>query len=507
MVAILAARFAPFNFTDIAGFPNTVPAINVWGDCLPRFRESKEDNPSDHLVKFHECMDRLDLYHEDVRMKMFMYSLEGDARQWYRSLPPSSISSLREFHAAFTKYYKGYFSPAMHLENCCEQFEPYIKQAIEMIHDVPDEKLQPENCEDSLEYSHSDSDSFYDHMDVYPHEQFAANYLFEDQSLTKKIIVEDLTVDKIERPVATDAFGLAADVSYGHNSNDDQATYMHSFFQYDREEKVRGSQISDNFSDQPIFDEYSDGVEKIPTSNFADSNNNQQVYDSYEVEDNEGINDKFHEQLNFSWPVKANQLFSEISESIVVGLEPGLAGDLLSFPSSVVENEKLIEHIISSPQTDECILISPNSYNHLAIPNTVNDLFVRGNCHQHFQEGLATLNGYQALGSHGFQKGHEDCNPIKNTELSRQQDCLLCRLKVCHVLQDPVAIWMDALLAQVSYVSVFGMLPFFSNKYQLLTNSLLHFLHLLQILFKNCLHKVIFISQMLLWLHWKVDYT
>ena len=53
MEAILARKFAPFNFSDIPGFPNPVPTMDVWGDCLPRFRESKEDNPSDHLIKFH----------------------------------------------------------------------------------------------------------------------------------------------------------------------------------------------------------------------------------------------------------------------------------------------------------------------------------------------------------------------------------------------------------------------------------------------------------------------
>ena len=76
MEAILARRFAPFNFSDIPGFPNPVPIMDVWGDCLPRFRESKEDNPSDHLIKFHQCMVQLNIQHEDVLMKMFMYSLD-----------------------------------------------------------------------------------------------------------------------------------------------------------------------------------------------------------------------------------------------------------------------------------------------------------------------------------------------------------------------------------------------------------------------------------------------
>lgn len=62
----MTARFDPLNFADINGFPNVVPAIDVWGDCRPWFRESKGDNPSDHLVRFHQCMVQLDICHEDV---------------------------------------------------------------------------------------------------------------------------------------------------------------------------------------------------------------------------------------------------------------------------------------------------------------------------------------------------------------------------------------------------------------------------------------------------------
>jgi len=79
MESIVATMFSPFNFDDIVGFHNVFPTIDVWGDYLPWLRESREDNPSDHLIKFHECMDQLDIHLEDVRMNMFMYSLESNA--------------------------------------------------------------------------------------------------------------------------------------------------------------------------------------------------------------------------------------------------------------------------------------------------------------------------------------------------------------------------------------------------------------------------------------------
>ena len=104
--AILARRFAPFDFSVVAGFPHPLLIMTEWGDFLPIFRERKEDNPVDHLIKFHECMNLLDLQHKDVHMKVFTYSLDGDARQWYSSLPPSSILSLKNFHTLFHEHYK-----------------------------------------------------------------------------------------------------------------------------------------------------------------------------------------------------------------------------------------------------------------------------------------------------------------------------------------------------------------------------------------------------------------
>ena len=104
MKAIVARRFAPLEFSTVAGFPHPVSSMTEWRDFLPIFRERREDNPADHLIKFHECMNLLDLQHKDVRMNMVMYSLYGDARGWYFSLPPSSISSLKDFHTVFHKH-------------------------------------------------------------------------------------------------------------------------------------------------------------------------------------------------------------------------------------------------------------------------------------------------------------------------------------------------------------------------------------------------------------------
>ena len=57
--ALLARRFAPLDFSSVPGFPHPVSDMSEWGYFLPIFKEEKEDNPTEHLRKFHECMELL----------------------------------------------------------------------------------------------------------------------------------------------------------------------------------------------------------------------------------------------------------------------------------------------------------------------------------------------------------------------------------------------------------------------------------------------------------------
>jgi len=98
IAANAAQRFSPLDFLKVPSFPNVVPTMDEWGDNIPKFKEDRNDNPPKHLLQFHELMDQLNIHHEDVLMNMFMFSLGGDAREWYWTLPPSNISSLKILH-------------------------------------------------------------------------------------------------------------------------------------------------------------------------------------------------------------------------------------------------------------------------------------------------------------------------------------------------------------------------------------------------------------------------
>jgi hypothetical protein len=117
-VAQIATRFSHLNFTNAFGFPNAILDIKVSKYILPNFREYVDENPAQHLFEFHKIMDQLDIHHEDFLMKLFMFSLGGDTRLSYKSLIPSHISSLKEFHVAFHKYYKRVYSSEFLFEDC-----------------------------------------------------------------------------------------------------------------------------------------------------------------------------------------------------------------------------------------------------------------------------------------------------------------------------------------------------------------------------------------------------
>jgi hypothetical protein len=127
MDAILAQRFAPFDFSAILVFQMLYLLWMSGETVLPRFKGNKDDHPAEHLLDFHEIMHQLGIYHEYVLMKMFMYSLEGDAHEWYISLSPSSISSLKEFHTTFHNHCKKYFPAESLFEHCCEEFESSLQ--------------------------------------------------------------------------------------------------------------------------------------------------------------------------------------------------------------------------------------------------------------------------------------------------------------------------------------------------------------------------------------------
>lgn len=82
----LVNKFGPLYFTRIAGYPHYMPPFHEWNENLSRFSGNEYEDPVYHLQEFHECMEQQSIICEDGKMKLFMFSLDQEARVWYKSL-------------------------------------------------------------------------------------------------------------------------------------------------------------------------------------------------------------------------------------------------------------------------------------------------------------------------------------------------------------------------------------------------------------------------------------
>lgn len=117
--------------SKLLGFLNLILLEDEWENCLPRSNGDDGEIPSEHLIEFHECMHQLGIVHEYLLMKMFRYSLEGNAQEWCRYLPFSSIYSMKELHISFYNHYRRYFPHAILFEDYYQEFKSYLQHKLD----------------------------------------------------------------------------------------------------------------------------------------------------------------------------------------------------------------------------------------------------------------------------------------------------------------------------------------------------------------------------------------
>ena len=68
-------------------------------------------------------------------MKMFMATLEGDARSWYEGLPLESLFSLTNFHTVFHENCKNQYPSLLLVQDCCTHVKGFIDDLENMYSD------------------------------------------------------------------------------------------------------------------------------------------------------------------------------------------------------------------------------------------------------------------------------------------------------------------------------------------------------------------------------------
>jgi hypothetical protein len=99
MEAIIAARYAPLVLPQPL---NALPADGYLKQ-LPKFTGEGDITAEEHLEAFYSFTDCHVIMDADVWMRIFVHSLEGEARKWFRALPPGSIDGIEALDEAFLK--------------------------------------------------------------------------------------------------------------------------------------------------------------------------------------------------------------------------------------------------------------------------------------------------------------------------------------------------------------------------------------------------------------------
>ena len=122
-----------------------------WPFIMADFQDENIDDPLLHIIKFHIHSWRLKGdWHMDFLMRLFIATLEGQVREWYEALKPTSLFSLKYFHKVFYEHYKENFPSLSLAENCYDQAEDLIHYLKNI-----DEDFENWHPEDLLEEFHN----------------------------------------------------------------------------------------------------------------------------------------------------------------------------------------------------------------------------------------------------------------------------------------------------------------------------------------------------------------
>ena len=95
------SKFSPLNLPQI-----THDLPENYMKYLPKFDGDKTRSAEEHIHAFHDFIDDQFVEHDDVFMRLFVQTFEGDVRKWFRELPVASIDSWPALEAAFMRQWR-----------------------------------------------------------------------------------------------------------------------------------------------------------------------------------------------------------------------------------------------------------------------------------------------------------------------------------------------------------------------------------------------------------------
>jgi hypothetical protein len=155
MDAIVTARYASLVLPHPM---NPLPA----GDYLkymPKFTEEGDTTAEENLASFYSYVDNLNIENEDVWMRVFVQSLDGEVRKWFRGLAPRSIAGIEALDNVFLRqwgnrkdyiYYMTEFGSLKKQEE--ESVSDFSKRFNKMYNRIPAE-IKPSEASAQISYA------------------------------------------------------------------------------------------------------------------------------------------------------------------------------------------------------------------------------------------------------------------------------------------------------------------------------------------------------------------
>jgi hypothetical protein len=88
--------YKPCDFTAINGYPHAIPKKAL--DKLPSFQGNNAISAKAHIRAFTHCVNKWcgNVAHEDVKMKLFVLSLEEDALDWFSYFADNKFKTIKD---------------------------------------------------------------------------------------------------------------------------------------------------------------------------------------------------------------------------------------------------------------------------------------------------------------------------------------------------------------------------------------------------------------------------
>jgi hypothetical protein len=92
MEQILANRYAPLVLSN----PLSSMPTRDYQKYMPKFTGAEDYTAEEHIEAFYAYAENINISEEDVWTRVFVQSLNGQARKWFKELPTNLVTSIEQ---------------------------------------------------------------------------------------------------------------------------------------------------------------------------------------------------------------------------------------------------------------------------------------------------------------------------------------------------------------------------------------------------------------------------